>query len=110
MNWGNNLGNFVKRVSDLLHKFYDGVVPEYYGSQTTEFDADAIMNIQSIKTEYENSIDSYRFKDALFKCMEISSLGNKYLQDTEPWKVIKVDINRVAQIMNIAVSFCRCFI
>ncbi|MBK9791580.1 MAG: methionine--tRNA ligase [Sphingobacteriales bacterium] len=102
---GNNLGNFVKRVSDLLHKFYDGVVPEYYGSQTTEFDADAIMNIQSIKTEYENSIDSYRFKDALFKCMEISSLGNKYLQDTEPWKVIKVDINRVAQIMNIAVSF-----
>jgi methionyl-tRNA synthetase len=102
---GNNLGNFVKRVSDLLHKFYDGVVPEYYGSQTTEFDAEAIMNIQSIKTEYENSIDSYRFKDALFKCMEISSLGNKYLQDTEPWKVIKVDINRVAQIMNISVSF-----
>jgi uncharacterized protein YeeX (DUF496 family) len=51
---------------------------------TTEFDAEAIMNLyQSIKTEYENSIDSFRFKDALFaECMEISSLGNKYLQDT----------------------------
>ncbi|MFN8284878.1 MAG: methionine--tRNA ligase [Chitinophagales bacterium] len=102
---GNNLGNFIKRVSDLLHKFYDGVVPNSIVKLTPEVDAAVIEKIQFLKTEYENSINNFKFKDALFKCMEISSLGNKYLQDTEPWKVIKTDSDRVEEIMSVAVSF-----
>jgi len=102
---GNNVGNFVKRVSDLLHKFYDGVVPDYYGTDLNETDRDIIVQIQSLKQDCETAIRNFRFRDAMFKCLEISSLGNKYLQDTEPWKLVKNDVSRVQQIMNIAVVF-----
>ena len=102
---GNNLGNFVKRVSDLLHKFYDGVVPDENSGMKQEIDSVAFKKMESLRAEYDNAIKSFKFKDAMSKCLEISSLGNKYLQDTEPWKVIKTDAKRVEEIMSIAVMF-----
>ncbi|MCC6584725.1 MAG: methionine--tRNA ligase, partial [Chitinophagales bacterium] len=114
---GNNLGNFVKRVSDLLHKFYDGVVPK------VKFDRDISdffkatendNNIRLIRTEIENNISSnkksitdFKFKDALFEVMQLSSFGNKFLQDNEPWKLIKTDEEKVKEIMLCAVQIVR---
>jgi methionyl-tRNA synthetase len=103
---GNNLGNFVKRVSDLLHKFYDGVVPMLENKDIDEDVIDLDNNflnreISSLHNESLRAIDDFRFKEALQIAMQISSKGNKYLQDTEPWKLIKTDELKVKRIMNI---------
>lgn len=100
---GNNLGNFVKRVSDLLHKFYDGVVPEYEDENFIEPDKNFLNDISLLYSSYDYAIRHFMFKEALSICMAISSKGNKYLQDTEPWKLIKTDENRVRQVMNISI-------
>ncbi len=102
---GNNLGNFVKRVSDLLHKFYDGVVPNENSSIKHEVDSTAFFKMKTLRVEFDNAIKNFKFKDAMSKCLEISSVGNKYLQDTEPWKTIKIDPKRVEEIMSVAVMF-----
>lgn len=102
---GNNLGNFIKRIADLMHKFYAGKVPEYFGEIWLENDSKVVAQIQLLQKEYEEAISNFRFKDAMFKSLELSSLGNKYLQDSEPWKLIKTDAERVQQIMYIAVRF-----
>jgi methionyl-tRNA synthetase len=111
---GNNLGNFVKRVSDLLHKFYDGVVPNVkYNCNINDYfkSVEDDANVSIIKREIDNSIlicnekiASYRFRDALFDVMQLSSFGNKYLQDNEPWKLIKTDPEKVKEIMACSVQ------
>lgn len=111
---GNNLGNFVKRVSDLLHKFYDGVVPNVkYNRNINDYfkSVEDDANVSMIKREIDNSIlicnekiASYRFRDALFDVMQLSSFGNKYLQDNEPWKLIKTDPEKVKEIMACSVQ------
>lgn len=97
---GNNLGNFIKRVSDLLHKFYDGILPESSDSGKSDYDINFFNNnVSPLLHAYDIAIKNFRFKEALSICMQISSLGNKYLQDNEPWKLIKTDEDRVKEIM-----------
>ncbi len=90
---GNNLGNFVKRVSDLLHKFYDGVVPQQ------ELDPEVLQMLDTVTAAVQDNIASFKFRDAQFEVMQLSSYGNKYLQDNEPWKLIKTDEESVRKIM-----------
>ncbi|HUM51900.1 MAG TPA: methionine--tRNA ligase, partial [Chitinophagales bacterium] len=99
---GNNLGNFVKRVSDLLHKFYDGEIPHYGNKILSLDDSDFMHEITSMYVNYDYAVKHFMFKEALSICMSISSKGNKYLQDNEPWKLIKTDPNRVKEVMNIS--------
>jgi len=109
---GNNLGNFVKRVSDLLHKFYDGVVPEF--NRKDNFDESYFREIDSKLYSIQeaitgtNSIDetgfriqgsAFNFRAGMFNIMQLSSYGNTFLQSLEPWKLIKTDENRVKEIM-----------
>ncbi|MFN8294718.1 MAG: methionine--tRNA ligase [Chitinophagales bacterium] len=107
---GNNLGNFIKRVSDLLHKFYDGVVPQidenYKRSESVIYDLDSnVIGVHLINEtiiNLSNIIEQFSFKEALRQIMFLSSVGNKYLQDNEPWKLIKTDEQRVKEVMHIA--------
>jgi methionyl-tRNA synthetase len=101
---GNNLGNFIKRVSDLLHKFYDGEIPVV--EKYNDLDKGILGDIKLHRESMADYLDNFQFKNAMTNLMTISSLGNKYLQDNEPWKLIKVDENRVKEIMSISVQFC----
>ncbi len=96
------LGNFVNRTLVLTHKYYDGRVPER--GALTDFDKDTLAEISVIKKNLEKSIESFRFREAVKTAMDLARLGNKYLADTEPWKVIKTDEERVKTIMNISIQ------
>jgi methionyl-tRNA synthetase len=98
------LGNFINRALVLTQKYFDGKVPEI--NDLTDYDKDVIAEIPVIRKELENSIETFKFREALKKTMDLSRLGNKYLADTEPWKVIKTDVNRVATILNISLQIC----
>lgn len=96
------LGNFVNRSLVLTTNYYEGKVPER--GKTDEND-DAVLNeIIRYKENVENCLDNYRFREALKEAMNLARLGNKYLADAEPWKVIKTDPERVKTIMNIALQ------
>lgn len=88
---GNNLGNFVKRVSDLLHKFYDGVVPECESGPFDHF----FLGSQDTYLH----LNTFRFKDAMNSVMSLSRNGNEYLQKHEPWKLIKTDEEKTKKVM-----------
>ena len=93
---GNNLGNFVKRVSDLLHKFYDGVVPEY----DIKFEMPNVDIVITDLCEGANAyIEKFKFKEALQNIMKLSSVGNEYLASNEPWKLIKTDPEKTKYIL-----------
>lgn len=96
------LGNFINRTVVLTNKYYEGKVPQK-GSLTTD-DKEVIKQIPEIKNKVENSIENYRFREALKEAMNLARLGNKYLADTEPWKVIKTDPERVKTIMAISLD------
>ena len=96
------LGNFVNRALVLTKKYYDGVVPER--GALTEYDEATIEELQKIKTSLERNIEHYHFREALKDAMAYSRIGNKYLADTEPWKVVKSDPERVKTILNIALQ------
>jgi methionyl-tRNA synthetase len=96
------LGNFVNRALVLTQKYYDGVVPER--GELTDYDKEALESISTIKTSVEKSIDSFRIREALKNAMDLARLGNKYLADEEPWKVVKTDAERVKTIMNICLQ------
>jgi methionyl-tRNA synthetase len=96
------LGNFVNRTLVLTHKYYKGKVPDITG--LTDYDRKTIKEIPKIKTSVENSIENYRFREALKYAMDYARLGNKYLADTEPWNLIKTDESRVKTIMNISLQ------
>ncbi|MBI9054658.1 MAG: methionine--tRNA ligase [Bacteroidales bacterium] len=95
-------GNFVNRTLVLTHKYYEGIVPER--GELTDFDKETLAEIPAIKKRLEKSIESYRFREAIKIAMDLARLGNKYLADTEPWKVIKTDEERVKTIMNISLQ------
>jgi len=98
------LGNFVNRAVVLVHKYFDGTLPdagEYTDAERTLFD-----EINALKAEVAERIETFHFRDALKKVMDIARAGNKYLQDTEPWKVAKTDMARVATILNVAINMC----
>jgi methionyl-tRNA synthetase len=96
------LGNFVNRTLVLTNKYYDGKVPEK-GVLTNE-DEEVIKQIPELKEKVESSLENYRFREALKEAMNLARLGNKYLADTEPWKLVKVDPERVKTIMGISLD------
>ena len=96
------LGNFVNRALVLTKKYYDGVIPER--GTLTEYDEATIEELQKIKASLERNIEHYHFREALKDAMAYSRIGNKYLADTEPWKVVKTDPERVKTILNIALQ------
>ncbi len=96
------LGNFVNRALVLTQKYYNGVVPER--GELTDYDKEALASISAIKAEVEKSIDSFRIRESLKNAMDLARLGNKYLADEEPWKVVKTDADRVKTIMNICLQ------
>ena len=96
------LGNFVNRALVLTRKYYDGRVPAC--GELTDFDRDTLAELSQIKASLESSIESYRFSEALKEAMNYARIGNKYLADSEPWKVVKTDPARVETILNIALQ------
>ena len=96
------LGNFVNRALVLTHKYYGGVVPE--AGEPTDYDKEILAELPKIKVALEENIETYRFREALKEAMNIARLGNKYLADTEPWKVVKTDPERVKTILNVALQ------
>jgi len=96
------LGNFVNRALILTQKYFDWEVPEL--SELTDFDKETLDEILKLKNRVENSLENYRFREAQKFAMDMARLGNKYLADTEPWKVIKTDKARVGTIINISLQ------
>jgi methionyl-tRNA synthetase len=95
-------GNFVNRTVVLTQKFYDGKVPTR--GELLEIDQQTLDVLKQLPCEVSDAIKNYKFRDALASMMEIARLGNKYLAETEPWKAIKEDPERVKSIMNIAMQ------
>ena len=95
-------GNFVNRALVLTQKFFGGVVPEVTG--LTDYDRETLAEISHIRANVENSLENFRFREGLKEAMNLARLGNKYLADTEPWKLIKTDETRVKTILNIALQ------
>jgi methionyl-tRNA synthetase len=96
------LGNFVNRTLVLTNNYYDGRVPER--GKTDDYDQSVLNEIGILHSKVETSLDTYRFREALKEAMNVARLGNKYLADAEPWKVIKSDPDRVKTIINIALQ------
>ncbi len=97
-------GNFINRVVVLTHKYYNGVVPP--AKDTTKFDEEVLQTLSLYPALIADSIEKFRFREASQKLMEVARLGNGYLADEEPWKVIKTDEERVKTIMNVALQIC----
>ena len=96
------LGNFVNRTLVLTNNYYDRKVPERGNTDSSD---DSVLNeINRFKENVETCLETYRIREALKEAMNLARLGNKYLADSEPWKVIKTDPERVKTIMNIALQ------
>jgi methionyl-tRNA synthetase len=95
-------GNFVNRAVVLTHKFYGGNVPAQ--GELTDYDKETIATLADFPKKIGDSIEHYRFREGLANMMDLARLGNKYLAETEPWKVIKENPARVETIMNIALQ------
>ncbi|RZK57417.1 MAG: methionine--tRNA ligase [Pedobacter sp.] len=96
------LGNFINRVTVLTNKYFDGKVPMLM--TITEQDQAVIDELAAYPAKISASIENYRFREALGEVMNVARLGNKYLADTEPWKAIKTDEDRVRTILHIALQ------
>ena len=96
------LGNFVNRALVLTKKYYGGRVPAC--GEMNDCDRATVAELQGIRSELESSIENFRFREALRNAMNFARIGNKYLADTEPWKVVKTDPERVNTILNIALQ------
>ena len=96
------LGNFVNRALVLTGKYFDGTVPA--SGELTAYDRETLDELPRIRESLENNIEHYRFREALKDAMNFARLGNKYLADTEPWKVVKSDPARVATILHTALQ------
>lgn len=95
-------GNFVNRALVLTQKYYDGVVPAC--GELTDYDLRTLEEFKHVKTDVEKLLDNYRFRDAQKEAMNLARIGNKYLADTEPWKLAKTDMTRVATIMHLSLQ------
>jgi len=95
-------GNFVNRALVLTQKFFGGIVPEI--TELTDFDRETLAEISVIRANVETSLENFRFRESLKEVMNLARLGNKYLADSEPWKIIKTDEVRVKTILNIALQ------
>ncbi len=96
------LGNFVNRALVLTHKYFDGVLPEAHELQ--DIDREALDEFKNVKETLGANIENFKFREALKDAMNLARIGNKYLADTEPWKLAKTDMTRVETIMNLALQ------
>jgi methionyl-tRNA synthetase len=96
------LGNFINRALVLTHKYYDGIVPAT--GELNDYDREVLEKLQQFPGVIANHIETFRFREALTEVMNVARLGNKYLADTEPWKLIKTDAERVKTIINISLQ------
>ena len=95
-------GNFINRTLVLTGKYFDGKVPPR--GTLEDIDSDVLAQIADSKAKIENMLDNFHFRDALREAMNLARTGNKYLADTEPWKLAKTDMSRVATILNVALQ------
>ncbi|MDX1772830.1 methionine--tRNA ligase [Oceanihabitans sediminis] len=95
-------GNFINRVVVLTNKYYDGIVPE--PAELSEVDKETLATLKAYPNVISSSIERYRFREASQELMNLARLGNKYLADEEPWKVIKEDEARTKTIMYVALQ------
>ena len=98
------LGNFVNRALVLTEKYFNGIVPK--AGTLDPIDNETFAELSEIKASLSDNLDHFRFRDGLKDAMNIARLGNKYLQETEPWKVSKTDMERTATILNVALQLC----
>ena len=96
------LGNFVNRALVLTHKYYGGEVPAC--GELTETDKATLADLAAAKAKLQKALDTFHFREALFEAMNIARIGNKYIADEEPWKVVKTDAERVKTVMNICLQ------
>ncbi len=95
-------GNFINRVLVLSHKYFEGKV--VWGSELNEGDIKVLEELKQYPVKVSTSIEQYRFREALSEFMNLARLGNKYLADEEPWKVIKTDEERVKTVLNVSLQ------
>ena len=95
-------GNFVNRALVLTDKYYGGVVPEQ--GEFTDYDRQTISEFTGVKADVEKLLDEFRFRDAQKEAMNLARIGNKYLADSEPWKLQKTDPKRVETILNLSLQ------
>ena len=96
------LGNFVNRALVLTEKYFQGQVPA--AGELTDYDRQTLQEFADVKTNVERLLDTFHFRDAQREAMNLARIGNKYLADTEPWKLAKTDMARVGTILNIALQ------
>lgn len=97
-------GNFVNRTIVLTHKFFEGKVPAM--GTLSDLDKETLNEMATFPEKIGRSIENYRFREALSELMNLARLGNKYLTETEPWKLFKTDVSRTATVLNIALQIC----
>ena len=95
-------GNFVNRALVLTSKYFEGHVPAL--GSLTDLDRETLSELSSVRGAIERELDFFHFREALKEAMNLARLGNKYLADTEPWKLAKTDLPRVATILNISLQ------
>ena len=104
-------GNFVNRALQLTKKYFDSVVPA--AGELNDYDRETLKEFADVKAEVEKLLDVFKFRDAQKEAMNLARIGNKYLADTEPWKLAKTDMERVATILPHLVAVgrqpCHCF-
>ena len=95
-------GNFVNRALVLTHKYFDGKVPAC--GELIDYDKATIAEFINVKAEVEKLLDTFKFREAQKEAMNLARIGNKYLADTEPWKLAKTDMGRVSTILNLSLQ------
>lgn len=97
-------GNFVNRAVVLTHKHFEGKVPEC--SELQAIDREVLEELPKLRASLEKNLDNYHFREALKDAVSIARVGNKYISDSEPWKVVKTDPDRAGTILNISLQIC----
>ena len=95
-------GNFVNRALVLTNKYFESRVPAC--GELTDYDKATIEEFKNVKATLEDLLNNFRFRDAQKEAMNLARIGNKYLADTEPWKLAKTDMNRTATVLHIALQ------
>ena len=95
-------GNFINRALVLTQKYFDGKVPAR--GEWTDYDRQTVEEFVGVKAEVEKLLENFKFRDAQKEAMNLARIGNKYLADTEPWKLAKTDMARVGTILNLALQ------
>jgi len=97
-------GNFVNRAIVLTHKYFNGKVPAC--GELQDIDKETLAQIPELRASLEKNLDGFRFREALKDAMSIARVGNKYISDSEPWKVAKTDLDRTGTILNVCLQIC----